>query len=459
MRTGGIAGFFCRQRYEVTVEVGDDPDPGPTGGGTAGVAGEADADWLAGLLGPAAAAADAGAAAPAADDILALAEQVNRAEEVGLSTSGSSFSEVLARLTAESAIPPDLESWTAGPSRMGASLMAGGATASGIGLLLGERGATAHRPAAAPAGPAAPAPPAPPADGDGRVPPTTAKASPTGASPTAAARVAAGAARAASAGAMGLDRAAHVPLPVPTAVPGGHDPGPGPGLARWAAPAPLPSVPSGPSAPSSLAALGVPEAYLAALDGAGDLTSGLQRAFSQLPEPPSLPVCGGAVLAVVGDGRRALALARDLAAELGLEPADVLLASPAASPTEVPAWLCIPNAAVAAERRRSWRRRPRPVVVAVESAGLTRGQSWARHVLDALEPSAVWAVVHAGRKTEDVAAWADALGGVDVLAVEDSGDTTSPAAVLGVGVPVGRLDGRAATPARWAALLAERLAA
>ena len=68
-------------------------------------------------------------------------------------------------------------------------------------------------------------------------------------------------------------------------------------------------------------------------------------------------------------------------------------------------------------------------------------------------------MVDATRKTEDVAAWMHRLGGLDALAINDVDATVSPAAVLQLDVPVGRIDGRTASPALWAALLTERLAA
>ncbi len=109
--------------------------------------------------------------------------------------------------------------------------------------------------------------------------------------------------------------------------------------------------------------------------------------------------------------------------------------------------------------RRSWRRRERPSVVVIDTELAAEKPAWAYHVLAALEPEATWGVVDATRKTEDVAAWISGLGGVDALAVNDIDATASPAAVLQLDVPVGRIDGRPATPALWAALLTERVAA
>jgi hypothetical protein len=80
-------------------------------------------------------------------------------------------------------------------------------------------------------------------------------------------------------------------------------------------------------------------------------------------------------------------------------------------------------------------------------------------MIDALEPTMVWGAVDAGRKPEDLFDWSERLGGFDALGVTDVDATVSPAAVLQCGIPVGRLDGQPATPARWTSLLAPRLAA
>jgi hypothetical protein len=73
-------------------------------------------------------------------------------------------------------------------------------------------------------------------------------------------------------------------------------------------------------------------------------------------------------------------------------------------------------------------------------------------------PAAVWAVVEATRKPEDLEPWIDGLPRVDALIVQDTDLSADPAAVLRrVNAPVALLDGARATPHRWASLLCERL--
>lgn len=96
-------------------------------------------------------------------------------------------------------------------------------------------------------------------------------------------------------------------------------------------------------------------------------------------------------------------------------------------------------------------------MVAVAATVSAESTAWASDILDALEPTMVWAAVDAGRKPEDISDWCDRLGGVDALSVHGLADTVSPAAVLHAGIPVGRLDGERATPARWAHVLTAAL--
>lgn len=209
---------------------------------------------------------------------------------------------------------------------------------------------------------------------------------------------------------------------------------------------------------AALVKAGLPPALVPAPSAAVDLVAALVRAFRELPVPPPLPVLPGAVVAVVGPGRHAVSLARELSANIGGDPADVVVASPG-SDGDTPPWLHLGSAGAALERRSSWRRRCRATVVAVAAGDTHEDDTWSRHVLAALEPTAVWGVVDATRKTEDVAAWIDAIGGVDALAVHGIDRTVTPGAVLSLGVPVASIDGRRATPARWASILVDRIAA
>lgn len=216
----------------------------------------------------------------------------------------------------------------------------------------------------------------------------------------------------------------------------------------------------------ALARIGLPEDLRRAALGnpapaeGTDLSVWLIGLLANLPQPEALPRGQGAVIVVAGARDAALELAGSIADELGLDDESLLIASPGYTgrARPIPGHRRLHDAETASEARRSWRRRRRPTVVAVEAPTGQPGQ-WARRVIDALEPTMVWATVEASRKPEDLFEWSEQLGGFDALAVTDTGNTVSPAAVLQCGIPVGRLDGRAATPVQWASLLAPRLVA
>jgi hypothetical protein len=206
-----------------------------------------------------------------------------------------------------------------------------------------------------------------------------------------------------------------------------------------------------PQGDARLLALGLPMELAPSTAVTGDLRTALCQRLAQLPPPPVLPRTTGVVIAIVGIGTAPIALARRLADELDIDPDHVLLATPEAMsdvshPEEAEAF------------RRSCRRRAEPTIVAC-SIGPGRAQlGWAHRILDRLEPTITWAVVDASCKAEDVGHRITLLGGVDVIAITGIADTVSPAAVLGLGIPVGRIGSNPATPAVWADLLMERLA-
>lgn len=244
--------------------------------------------------------------------------------------------------------------------------------------------------------------------------------------------------------------------------------------AAESAPVPAPAAPTAPAAPApaavvpmstpaghvgALVRMGLPASYVPAVPSPAAVEAALRSSLTRLPAAPGMPSTTGSVLAVVGERQAALQLARDLSTQAGLDPDAVTIATRKRLPARTPQNLVISGSDDAHEKRRSWRRRERPSVVVVDAELCAEKPAWAYHVLAALEPEATWGVVDATRKTEDVAAWLGGLGGVDALAVNDLDATTSPAAVLNLDVPVGRIDGRPASPALWAALLTERLAA
>ena len=185
------------------------------------------------------------------------------------------------------------------------------------------------------------------------------------------------------------------------------------------------------------------------------LKGALVESLTRLPPAPGFSNALGTVIAIVGAGSAPVLLARELACDYSLDPDDVVLATREQLGFGIPAWLQMTDAATAQERRRSWRRRTRPTIVA---CSLPRdGLAWARDMLDELEPTITWAIIDAGAKREDIVHRIDALGGVDVLALDHLDDTVSPATALELGIPVGRLELEQASPLTWTELLLERM--
>ncbi len=220
-------------------------------------------------------------------------------------------------------------------------------------------------------------------------------------------------------------------------------------------------VPARPAAQSpvaaALACLGMPDHLLPTTHALSELRTDLVAALRWLPAADPLPTTSGSVIAVVGNADHAMAMAQQVAQELGCDEREIVVAGELGDDT--PSWMQLRDLTEATERRRSWRRRTTPTVVAVAAPLGYDPAAWARPMLDALEPTIAWGVVSADRKAEDVRAWVDRLGGVDALALTDTTLTVSPATMLQLGIPIARLDGDRADPIRWANLLLGRLAA
>jgi hypothetical protein len=163
------------------------------------------------------------------------------------------------------------------------------------------------------------------------------------------------------------------------------------------------------------------------------------------------------VLFVVGPGVETLRAARSLAASLCLDPDRVQWATRVdlAGLASEDGRMTTIDAAIA---RRSEAAASGTVTIVAVDAPMRTDAYWMAQMLAVWSPVAVWAVVEATRKPEDVEPWLGALSRVDALVVQDTDLSVDPAAVLHrVAAPVALLDGVRATPHRWASLLCERL--
>jgi hypothetical protein len=82
-----------------------------------------------------------------------------------------------------------------------------------------------------------------------------------------------------------------------------------------------------------------------------------------------------------------------------------------------------------------------------------------RTILASIKAEAVIVVVDASRPLAEISSWVQALEQVDAIALDGALDASCPAAVLGLDVPVIRVDGIAVDRIGWAALLCAQLAA
>jgi hypothetical protein len=236
-----------------------------------------------------------------------------------------------------------------------------------------------------------------------------------------------------------------------------------------AVPAPRPVARTAPRAPaepgdvvSLLEALGVPAELLGNTFAEEVAVHGTYAALTRalglrLPQAPELPSGAGEVLFVVGPGVETLRAARSLAAMLQLDPERVQWATRGDLAGLVPETSRMATIDAAIDRRQAAAGAGTVTVVAVD-APMRTDAYWMAQMLAIWSPVAVWAVVEATRKPEDLEPWLDGLSRVDALIVQDTDLSADPAAVLRrVTAPVALLDGVRATPHRWASLLCERL--
>jgi len=206
----------------------------------------------------------------------------------------------------------------------------------------------------------------------------------------------------------------------------------------------------------ALLALGVPAALLG--DGPLDETMPLSDLLTNLGRPPALLRTPGAIIAVVGESVQALAVAAQLAERVRQDPHDVVLAGEMPAVAGHGRRLLSPSAA--ARHRARIADGDQVSIVALGVGQLLDDWHLAAELLAQLGPDQAWAVVDARRKPNDLRAWLRAVGGArtfDVAAAAAVHETQEPGTVLGLGLPVGWIDGLPATPVVWAAVLSERL--
>jgi hypothetical protein len=434
VRSGGVAGFFTKQHYEIAVEVDDGEDP-PTAGRP-----------------PLAGAARTQAPGPAPVTLLDLVEaRRDRFEGAGEDAAGrgdATPDEVPAH-GSQAPADGDAEAITALPPRAGLVSTTGASFADVMAGLRADGLAAAVRPetGAAPLIDADPDPDATPGSGPDRdatpvVRPYRPAVVPPGSAPVVPAVTTDSGAAPAPMDDISTATGADTRTASPTAYVGAST-----------------AVPHGePSAPwaEALLALGLPVALAAKAHGSDPYQAAL-RAFAGSQLPPAAPGRPGDILVLVGEVGRALPLALRLAEGLRLDRGEILLAAATSEGTSVDSSGRISGPADAERRARRMHRADTPHLVVVDAPIDDTDPQWVRDVCDALGATGVWGVVDATRKTADTARLLSGFGKVDAIAAYAVRACGDPASMLAIGPPVALIDGRPATAHAWAALLSERL--
>jgi hypothetical protein len=209
---------------------------------------------------------------------------------------------------------------------------------------------------------------------------------------------------------------------------------------------------------ANLIRVGMPEPLAATVNG-GDTYAGVLTALASRPAAPAVPDAPGEILVLAGQVGHALPIARQILEQIGLEQGHLLLAGPTAAGTGIHSSKVIPGPEEAERRAEKLQNAETAWVVVLDAPVGCTDPTWVRETCDALGATAVWAVVDATRKTADTARHLSMLGDVEALVVHGVDVTSDPATVLGLNLPIVSLDGKAATPHTWAAMLCARIAA
>lgn len=226
-----------------------------------------------------------------------------------------------------------------------------------------------------------------------------------------------------------------------------------------AAPPPAPAEsPVGAGLRAALVQLGVPGELLRATP----LT--LTSVLDQIPAAPPVPRGPGEVLALVGTAADLAVLEPLLVERMRLAPSDVVHVGPGLRFDLSTPGPDRPTRVSSASSLSAWRSRApmarHPWLVLIPADGQVEARTEAAEMALAARPTQLWAVVDARIKPGDAARWLDQVGAqrpVDGLAVRALADTSAPGTVLGLGRPVAWLDGLPTSRVVWAAALGQPL--
>lgn len=440
VRTGGVAGFFAKERFELTVEVPDEvayvPGPlvtpgsrgpvGSAGGGSVGTVPGSAARWSGGDDAARRAEVDAGTAEVQPVGIDALLAAADAADRHGAPRGESADDEIAPVSTEQDTFASILDSvrQLASETRQADEAAAAAASASagpatGLGAAAAASGGTAAAGAAA-FGAAATGGPVP----AGPTPPlgqTSARRSNPWARKT----------------------TPSAPTPVV--------------LDKEVRPAEFVVVRTTGASIPELLQVGVPRRLLSELP-AGQGTYPLSQVLSRVPRAPAVVREPASVVVVAGQGEQVVEAARLIARRIGVPDSGIALAGRLDPQTGYGPWVI--TGMSARRLRAATVESEAPLVVALGVGADASDWTIASSLVASFDPDQVWAVVEADRSLADARRWMTAVGQhrpFDALAARNVSSTSQPAAILELGVPVGLLDGFAASALVWAALLDEHL--
>lgn len=439
VRTGGVAGFFAKERFELTVEVPDEvayvPGPlvtpgsrgpvGSAGGGSVGTVPGSAARWSGGDDAARRAEVDAGTAEVQPVGIDALLAAADAADRHGAPRGDSPDDEIAPVSTEQDTFASILDSVrqlaseTRQADEAAAAAAASTGPATGLGAAAAASGGTAAAGAAAfgaaaTAGPV-PAGPTPPLGQTSarRSNPWARKTTPSG------------------------------PTPVV--------------LDKEVRPAEFVVVRTTGASIPELLQVGVPRRLLSELP-AGQGTYPLSQVLSRVPRAPAVVREPASVVVVAGQGEQVVEAARLIARRIGVPDSGIALAGRLDPQTGYGPWVI--TGMSARRLRAATVESEAPLVVALGVGADASDWTIASSLVASFDPDQVWAVVEADRSLADARRWMTAVGQhrpFDALAARNVSSTSQPAAILELGVPVGLLDGFAASALVWAALLDEHL--
>jgi hypothetical protein len=153
-----------------------------------------------------------------------------------------------------------------------------------------------------------------------------------------------------------------------------------------------------------------------------------------------------------------VAVGRHLLDQIGVPENHLLLAAESTAGTGLHSSRLISSREGAESRAEKLHNADQAWVVVMDAPVGGTDPLWVNEMCDAIGATAVWAIVDATRKTADTARHLRTLGEVEALVVHSVDITADPASVLGLDLPIYSLDGKAATPHVWAAMLCARIA-